>query len=269
MPQTEDKTDNDLPPTEDDDLQGRTKIPKLSEAFSIGKTLAAEKETSCEACVEFSKAHYPDGLNSNFFVGDETHIVDDHISKFENPESRDVARAVPDIMSMLTAHAGLTESTVIADIGAGTGLFLEPLSSAAKAVYAMEISPSFLNHLRKQVKVRRLQNVNVVEGSAKDPCLAPGSIDIVVICDVYHHFEYPKTICKHLKEALRPGGKLVIIDLIRDESVHKSHPQGWISEHVRADQAVFRSEIESVGFRLCSEPRIPSLDENYCMIFEF
>lgn len=243
-------------------------MPRLSAAFSAGKLLVEGQATTCEECVAISATHYPNGLNANFLTGDESQVVADHIARFENPESRDIAKAVPDIMHMLKTHAGVGESSVVADIGAGTGLFLSPLSSAVKKVYAMEISPHFLAHLRKQVKVQRLQNIVVVEGSAKDPSLPPNSIDVAFICDVYHHFEYPKTFCGHLKQALRPGGCLVIIDFIRDEAVHKSHPPGWIMEHVRAGQEVFRAEIESAGFKHVSEPQVPSLAENYCMIFE-
>jgi len=242
----------------------------LSKAFAAGKVqgaVDAEGSEVCEACVAFSSEHYPNGLNANFFDGSEAEVVESHIKKFENPESRDIAKAVPDIMKVLKEEVGLTKRSVIADMGAGTGLFLNVLSEEAKSVFAVEISPHFQEYLRKQVKVRRLQNVTVVAGTALDPCLPPASVDVVFLCDVYHHIEYPKTVCKRLLESLRPGGRLVVIDFIRDEAVHKSHPPGWILQHVRAGQEVFRAEIESVGFRLVSEPAVPSLAENYFMIF--
>lgn len=243
-------------------------LPRLSEAFATGKREATEGQEMCEACVQVSTKHYPRGLNANFLLGDEAQIVDEHIGKFEDPEKRDIAKAVPEIMQMLKTHAGLSESSSVADIGAGTGLILKHLAPAAKHVFASEISHHFIAHLRKQVKVWRFQNVTVVAGTAEDPHLPPDSIDIALVCDVYHHFEYPKTVCRHLKSALRQGGRLVVIDFIRDEAVHRSHPPGWITEHVRAGQEVFRREIESVGFRHLCEPALPSLIENYCMVFE-
>eukprot|EP00927_Polykrikos_kofoidii_P071500 TRINITY_DN67763_c0_g1_i1.p1 TRINITY_DN67763_c0_g1~~TRINITY_DN67763_c0_g1_i1.p1 ORF type:complete len:533 (-),score=93.09 TRINITY_DN67763_c0_g1_i1:59-1657(-) len=240
-------------------------------SLTPGVSSSAQKEADGEeheAPVAVNKAHYPSGLNANFLLGDTGEIVETHIEKFEDPERRDIARAAPDIVEMLRSSAGLTSTSTVADIGAGTGLLLSRLSEAASTVTAVEISPAFLAYLRKQVKVKRLQNVSVVEGTGDDPCLPKRSIDLALVCDVYHHFEYPITTCRRIGEALRPGGRLVVIDFIRDEAIHKSHPPGWITDHVRAGQDVFREEILSAGFRLVSEPQIPSLVENYCMIFE-
>ena len=67
------------------------------------------------------------------------------------------------------ATAGLSQNSVIADIGSGTGLFLEALSAAAETVFAMEISPQFVEHLGDQVQAKGLTNVTVVQGTSKDP----------------------------------------------------------------------------------------------------
>mmetsp|Transcript_33331 Transcript_33331/g.89229 ORF Transcript_33331/g.89229 Transcript_33331/m.89229 type:complete len:233 (-) Transcript_33331:69-767(-) len=227
----------------------------------------ADDSVTGESPAAFNKEHYPNGLNSNFLDGSTSDVVASGVKKFENPETRDIARALPEVMEMLKATAGLSQNSVIADIGSGTGLFLESLSAAAETVFAMEISPQFVEHLGDQVQAKGLTNVTVVQGTSKDPCL-PSSVDVALVCDVYHHFEFPRTFCKHLAAALRPGGRLVVIDFIRDEAVHKSHPQGWVTDHVRAGQEVFREEIESVGFRHVAEPAIATLVENYCMIFE-
>jgi len=250
--------------------EGAAPAPKLREAFAAGAWAKNGERAgeACEECVAFSTRHYPDGLNASFNKGSEAEVIEDHIQKFEG-ESRDIARAAPDVLELLKASAGLRGSSVVVDVGAGTGLFMQPLAAAAKKVLAMEVSPHFVAHLRKQSKVQRLLNVTVIEGKSRDPCIPEEeAVDIAFICDVYHHFEYPTTVCGHIFRALRPGGRLLVIDLIRDEAVHKSHKPGWITEHVRADKEVFRAEIESVGFRLLCEPAIPSLPEHYCLVFE-
>jgi len=244
------------------------RAPAESPTLSLKAAYSGGKAAVCEDCVKVSETHYPRGLNANFLLGEGSAIVTEHVTKFEDPEKRDIARAAPEVMKMLATCAGLSKTATIADIGAGTGLFLESLSEAAESVLAVEISPAFLTHLRTQVDTKGFKNVSVVEGQPSDPCLTRASIDIAFICDVYHHFEYPKTFCNHLREALRPGGRLVVIDFIRDEAVHKSHPPGWILDHVRAGQEVFRAEIEEAGFVCKAEPAIPGLSENYCMIFE-
>lgn len=238
---------------------------KLSDDFSSKRQRIGDK---CEECVAFDLKHYPKGLNANFLEGLAEEVVAQHVKKFENQECRDIAMAAPAVMTMLRDSASLQSSSVVADIGAGTGLFLERFSATASKVFAMEISPHFVAHLQHQAQLKGLQNVVVVQGTSQDPCLPADSVDLVFVCDVYHHFEYPKTVCQHLKAALREGGRLVVIDFIRDDAVHKSHEPGWILQHVRAGQEVFRAEIESAGFRLVAEPPVQGLAENYCMIFE-
>ena len=95
-----------------------------------------------------------------------------------------------------------------------------------------------------------------------------GNIDLAIIIDVYHHIEYPRTVLRQIRSALKPGGKLLVLDFIRDPEIHKSHPPSWILQHVRADQNTFRNEILSTGFTLVNEPVLPDLLENYIMVFE-
>ena len=92
--------------------------------------------------------------------------------------------------------------------------------------------------------------------------LRPGSIDVAFIADTYHHFEFPQKTMASIHRALRPGGRVVVIDFHRIEGVSSE----WVLNHVRAGQEVFRGEIESAGFRLVEEPKF--LKENYYMIFE-
>lgn len=226
-----------------------------------------EDAATAEQRVAFDEQHYPKGLNANFLQGDAEQIVTDHIARFEDPEKRDIAKAAPNIIEMLIEVAGLDKTKDVADVGAGTGLLVELIAEKAKSVLANEISPAFVENLKNRVESKGLSNVTVITGTPEDPCLPQGSVDVVLVCDVYHHFEYPVTTCKHIKSALRPGGRLVVIDFIRDDEVHKSHPPGWILQHVRAGQAEFRAEILSAGFKLVAEPAVKGLDENYCMVF--
>eukprot|EP00941_MAST-03F_sp_MAST-3F-sp1_P006245 g6245.t1 len=215
----------------------------------------------------FNREHYPCGLNHNFVSGkkeDLLKVFAGSSGKFES-ESRDVARCKRLIVKALGHLKGLN----VADIGSGTGL-LVPLLSAATGkngkVFSLELSPAFREHLI--TKFKSFQNVEVVELTTdKKTGLASNSIDVALVCDVYHHLEFVDEYLTDVFQALKENGRFVVLDFHRDER-HKSHPMPWIYEHVRADQSTFRKEIERNGFKHLHDIVIDELTENYIMVFE-
>ena len=99
--------------------------------------------------------------------------------------------------------------------------------------------------------------------SLEVPAAAHGSVDIALVCDVYHHFEYPKSTMTSLKAALKTDGpsRVVLVDFHRDASKMVTHAPSWALEHIRADQATFRDEILACGYELLEEPELPALTE--------
>jgi ubiquinone/menaquinone biosynthesis C-methylase UbiE len=154
----------------------------------------------------------------------------------------------------------------VADIGAGTGLFLPAFNrevSSDGRVYAVEISPRFLEHLRERAKREDLSRVEVVEALEDSVALPAASVDLAFVCDTYHHFEYPQSTLHSLYTAIRPGGSLVILDFERIPGESRD----WVLEHVRAGKDTFRREIESAGFRFEREVTVEGLKENYVLRF--
>lgn len=210
-----------------------------------------------------SKESRPEGLpsniNDNFLDPDMK--VEDFIKRFEI-ESREVFACREQILAAIRLQPGMA----IADIGAGTGLYMRAFSKSVSdsgKVYAVDISPNFISHLRQRAKDENLPNVEVVLCSDRDSNLKPNSIDRAFICDVYHHFEFPKSSMSSIYRALKPGGELVVIDFHRIEG--KSRP--WLLSHIRAPKEIFQSEIEDVGFQLESEVEIEGFEENYLLRF--
>ena len=114
-----------------------------------------------------------------------------------------------------------------------------------------------------------LSNVRIQRSTAKSVELPTGTAaSFACLLDVYHHLEYPITFMRSLKEALTPDGRVLVCDFHRDPSKVKSMPPSWALDHIRADQATFRAEIERAGFRLVASPSLPTLRENYLMVFE-
>ena len=131
----------------------------------------------------------------------------------------------------------------------------------------------FCAWMRARIEAEDLKhNVRVAVATTHNPLPqgdpSEGSIRLALLVDVYHHLEFPRTVCRRLRALLHPeDGRLVIIDFHRDPTKVKSKSQEWVMKHLRAGQGTFREEIISAGFVLESEPNIPELTENYCMIF--
>jgi ubiquinone/menaquinone biosynthesis C-methylase UbiE len=135
---------------------------------------------------------------------------------------------------------------VIADIGAGTGLFSVPLAKAASAggvVYAVDIEQGLLDHIATQAKELQATNVHTVLGKFTDPNLPKTNVDLAFINDVLHHIEDRPGYLKNLARYLKPSGRIVIIDYIPNLSPHKEDPALLVSK----DEAT--SWLAAIGFK--------------------
>ena len=223
----------------------------------------------------FNKEHYgEDGLNGRFEASDAIEMFAGSEAggggRFEDAETRDIAKNASLLVDLMRDH-GLREGGCCIDVGAGTGLILRLLSSAVGhdgSVMALDISQKFCDFLVRRVRREALSNVKVQRTTAKSAELPAGSASFACLLDVYHHLEYPITFMRSLREALRPDGRVLVCDFHRDPSKVKSMPPSWALDHIRADQATFRAEIEKAGFRLVASPQLPTLKENYLMVFE-
>jgi predicted methyltransferase len=199
------------------------------------------------------------GVNDDFLAQDVD--VEHFVQQFEG-ESREIAASAPAIVAAMKLRKGQD----VADVGAGTGLF-EPLLAEAVGVggkvYALDISPAFLERLRQRVEQEQLEPVEVRECSARSVELEPLSVDVAFVCDTYHHFEYPQSVLFSLHKAVRPMGRLYVVDFDRIPGVSRQ----WVLDHVRADRTTFRKEIEAAGFVYEGEEKIPGLSENYMLRF--
>jgi SAM-dependent methyltransferase len=187
--------------------------------------------------------------------------VEEWVERFET-ESREVFTAREEILEAL----GLEEGMRVADVGAGTGLFTGLFSQQVGPrgwVFAVDISPRFAEHLARRADRSRLSNITPVLCAEDSVLLPPESVDMVFVCDTYHHFEYPAATLASIRRALRPGGHLAVIDFERIPGVSRE----WTLDHVRAGKETFRGEIEMAGFELDRELDLDGLEENYFLLF--
>jgi precorrin-6B methylase 2 len=173
--------------------------------------------------------------------------VSSWVSVFER-DGREIFDRRHDILAAMQVRPGMT----VADIGAGTGFFALLLAEAVGPegkVYAVDISPGFLEAIARRAQSRGLDNVVTVLGDQKNANLPRHELDRVYIGDTYHHFEYPVTYSQSIASALRPDGQVIVVDFKRIPGI--SSP--WVMGHVRAGKETFVAEMNQAGLVLLED----------------
>jgi len=154
---------------------------------------------------------------------------------------------------MLVREMGVEKGMTVADIGTGIGYMLPFLSRAVGPngrVIAEDIFDDFLSGAKERVQNQKLTNVTFVKGAETDPNLPEGQIDLAMALDVYHHFDYPDKMLASIHKALKPGGRLVVIEYYKRP---EAMPNGRAMQHIRLDMPDAIKEIEANHFHLVME----------------
>jgi len=185
----------------------------------------------------------------------------ERVARFERPER--VAKLKPD--EVIKALA-VTDGMVVADIGAGSGLFARPFARAVGPrgkVYAVDISADIMGYLRDRAKQEHLDDLEVIVSKEDDPLLPPRSIDLVFFADTTHHIANRVPFYKRMAAGLKDDARIAVIDYPPEASAN-----GWSSH--QAEELVPKSqviaELDQAGFRFVREWDI--LPQNYFLLFE-
>lgn len=206
-----------------------------------------------------SPAHIPGEMNKRF--SDPDVDVKGFVQHFES-EPREVFTRRADI----TRAVGLHPGDVVADIGAGTGLFTHLFArevGPGGTVYAVDIAPAFLKHIADQAKREGHERIiKTVKNTQDSVELPPGTINTAFICDAYHHFEHPEKMLASIHRALRPEGRLIVVDfdLKQDSSAE-------VKQRARSPRAVYFREITGAGFELVGTETLPGLKDHFFAVF--
>ena len=130
------------------------------------------------------------------------------------------------------AKLKLKPTDVVADLGAGTGLFSLPLAKAVPSgrVYSVELDEGFLSQIRGKAQAEDARNVVPVLGKFTDPSLPARDVDVAFFHDVLHHVENRAAYLKSVASYLKPGGRVVVIEFNPADSPHKAEPPLIVSK---------------------------------------
>jgi ubiquinone/menaquinone biosynthesis C-methylase UbiE len=163
--------------------------------------------------------------------------------------------------SKLLGNMNIAPGDTIADIGAGSGYHVFKMAPIADEglIYAVDIQEEMLAALREKKDNRSIKNIAIVKGNEKSVNLPENSVDKVLMVDVYHEFRYPVEMLASIREALRPDGKIYLIEYRAED------PQVPIKRLHKMSEAQAVKEMRSAGMQL--EWNIDNLPWQHCMVF--
>jgi ubiquinone/menaquinone biosynthesis C-methylase UbiE len=149
---------------------------------------------------------------------------------------------------------GIRPGMIVADIGAGTGymsLRLARRVGPSGKVYANDIQTEMLRRLRQNADKAKLANIETVLGTDVDPKLPAGQLDLILLVDVYHEFSQPQKMLRKIRETLKPGGRLVLLEYRKEDpnvpivTVHKM-TVSEVKKELEAERFILSQVIESL-----------------------
>ena len=224
-------------------------VPSASEA---GRAAADTSD-------RYGRADPSPGGTGKTYMGREISQVMGHRGAdwLERPE-----RAEREMPARVVEAMNLNPSDVVADLGAGTGYFTFRLARQVPrgTVYAVDIQPEMLDKIRRQMEAKNVANVVPVRGTPRTPKLPAGQVDAALMVDAYHEFAFPYEMMVALREALRPGGRVYLVEYRKEDPTIPIKPLHKMTEK----QAV--RELEAAGLHhLRTEDVLP---RQHLMIFE-
>jgi len=156
----------------------------------------------------------------------------------------------------------IQKGSAVADIGAGSGYMTVRLASAvgpSGRVFANDVQPEMLEMLRRKLTAQQITNVTLVQGAIDDPRLPASSVDLELMVDVYHELSRPQAMLQKLRQSLKPGGRLVLLEYRKEDP---SIPIRF--EHKMSVQEA-KAELEAEGFTLARVDE--SLPRQHVLIF--
>lgn len=208
-------------------------------AVAAGSAAAQSPSSRPKPVYETRADHDPNGIGK-FYMGREIARVMGYQGAgwLERPE-----RVKEEEPQKLIAALGLKPGMVVADVGAGSGyhsFLIAPLVGDAGKVIASDIQQEMLDLITAKAKRHKVTNIETVRGTPTDPKLPANAVDLILMVDVYHEFEFPYEMTEKLVEALKPGGRLVFVEFrLEDDKVPIKRVHKMSERQVLKEMSVF------------------------------
>jgi ubiquinone/menaquinone biosynthesis C-methylase UbiE len=127
----------------------------------------------------------------------------------------------------------LQPGMTVCDMGCGNGYHTLPMAEAVGPegkVYAVDIQPEMLRMLEEKAQAQKLTNITPTLGSETDPKLPPASCDVILMVDVYHELSHPEAVLTAMKQALKPGGKIILVEFRTEDPEVPIKPEHKMSK---------------------------------------
>ena len=201
--------------------------------------------------------HNPDGIGKYYMNREIAKVMGHQAMMWLERPSR-VTEEKPDLT---VEKLDLKPDDVVADLGAGTGYFSFRMAQQVPQgkVYAVDIQPEMLDAIAFLKEEKNIDNVETVLGTEEKPNLPPESIDLALMVDAYHEFAYPREMMEGIVEALKPGGRVVLLEY------RKENPMIMIKPLHKMTQKQVKKELKVVGLKWQSTKQF--LPEQHFLVF--
>jgi len=186
--------------------------------------------------------------------------INSWITKFENNE-----REVYKFRKLIVDELEIKKNESIADIGAGTGFFLDLIHanmSGDSDLYGVDISEKFVKYMNERVNKNKLSRAKIILGNLNSTTLKNETVNKMILVDTFHHFDNPRLMLEDIRNVLRPGGTLYIIDF--DKS--SKNLSSWLRKHITSSKEDYINQLKENHFEFIKEHKI-GLSENFMLSF--
>ncbi|QDT53567.1 putative methyltransferase YcgJ [Caulifigura coniformis] len=234
-------------------------LPALAEAQEAAVEDSPARKVAPAGRYTSRRVHDPNGIGK-FYMNREIARVMGHqgIQWLERPEREEEER-----LTLLMEALKLKPGMQVADIGAGSGVISVMIAGRIGdgKVYAVDIQKEMLDALEEKCRLQGVTNVTPVLGTTQSPRLDPESIDLAVMVDVYHEFDFPYEMLQEIAKSLKPGGRVAFVEY------RKEDPKVPIKLVHKMSEAQVRKEAELPEFGLTWTETAGTLPRQHVVIF--
>jgi ubiquinone/menaquinone biosynthesis C-methylase UbiE len=176
-------------------------------------TFAVAAEPPKREAPKYEKKQFPDptGIGKVYKGREIAHVMGWQGASWLERPTRVKEEEPAKLIKALDVKPGM----VIADVGAGSGyhaFLLSPLVGPKGKIIASDIQPEMIKMIEDKAKMKKVTNIETVNGTNQDPKLPEAKVDLIIMVDVYHEFEFPFEMTKKMIASLKPGGRLVFVE---------------------------------------------------------